>query len=188
MVGSSRKQHLGRAHQAGGQVEPATHPTGVGAHECGGEVGEIELYQEVVGAGGRRGFRQAVQPTDRGEIEVRAHQPVDGRLLRRDADVFADRGGVAHDVETGDRSGPFGRLAQGGENADRGGLPCAVMSEQTEHRTRRNGQVEIAQGPEVAESFTEAGGGDPADAVPRLVIRERGSGSCVHDMNLAVDR
>ena len=59
------EQHLGAAHQAGGDVEPAAHATRVGLHQRGREVGEVELLEQFVAALACRGLRHATQPTDR---------------------------------------------------------------------------------------------------------------------------
>ena len=48
--GLVEEQHLGAAHQAGSDVETATHAAGVGLHQRRREVGEIELLEQLVAA------------------------------------------------------------------------------------------------------------------------------------------
>ena len=157
------EQHLGRRDEAGGEVEPAAHAAGERLHELVGVVGEVEQLEQLVGAaGGPPRFGQVVQPTDHLEVEPGAHQPVDRGLLRGDADAPAHRGGVGDDVEAGDAwRAPSVGVRERGEDADRGGLAGAVVAEQAEHGARRHVEVEVAQGPEVAEALAEALGVHP---------------------------
>ena len=48
--GLVEEQHLRAAHQTGGNVEAATHATGIGLHQGRREVGEIELLEQLVAA------------------------------------------------------------------------------------------------------------------------------------------
>ena len=56
-------------------------------------------------------------------------------------------------------------LAQGGEDADGGGLAGAVVAEQPEHGAGRDVEVEVAEGPQVVEPLAEALGPDTVVAV-----------------------
>ena len=67
------------------------------------------------------------------------------------------------DVESGHgRPSPSVGRRQRGEDADGGGLAGAVVAEQAEHRAGSDVEVEVAQGPQVAEALAEAGGDDAA--------------------------
>ena len=77
-----------------------------------------------------------------------------------DADAFAHRGGLVDDVEPGDGGAALGRLAERGEDADRGGLAGAVVAEQAEDGAGRDVEVEVAQRPQVAEPLAQPGRGD----------------------------
>ena len=170
VVGSSRNSTCGHGHEAGGEVEAAAHAAGERLHQLVGGVGEVEALEQLVGpARRRRRLEQVVEPPDHHEVLPRAEQPVDGGLLRGDADARgAPAAGSADDVEAGDRAPmPVGGRRQRGEDADGGGLAGAVVAEQAEHGARGDVEIEVAQRPEVAEALAEAAGPDAAPSAAR---------------------
>ena len=86
------EQHGRDDDEAGGEVEAAAHPARVRAGPLVGRVEEVELGEQLVGAG------LGVAPTEPGDASDHAHvlasreQLVDGGLLTGDADRAPDRG------------------------------------------------------------------------------------------------
>ncbi len=84
------EQDVGTTHQTGGDIEPPTHAAGVRLHQRSREVGEIELFEQLVSLAGAP--RTCDMPWSRPivcEVEPAAHQAVDGGLLRRNSDSVA---------------------------------------------------------------------------------------------------
>jgi hypothetical protein len=69
-----------------------------------------------------------------------------------------------HDVHARHRGRALRRLGKGSEDTYGGCLAGAVVAEEAEHCAGRNVEVEVAQGPEVAEALAEAAGDDTAVA------------------------
>ena len=110
--GLVEEEHRGRDDEARGEVEAAAHASRERLHEAVGRVGQVERFEQVVGAWLRRLRRQVVEPADHHEVLPRAQEPVDGRLLRGDADARPHRVGVVHDVVAGDGRAPGGGRGQ----------------------------------------------------------------------------
>ena len=160
------EQHLGAADEAGGEVEPAAHAAGEGLHQPVGGVGEVEPLEQLVGALARRRLRQVVQPADHHEVEPGAHQAVDGGLLGGDADAARAprRRGRRR------RSRRRWRCPRSaGDSVVRMRmavvLPAPLWPSRPSTVPGRDVEVEVAQGPQVAEALAEAGGGDAATRV-----------------------
>ena len=93
----------------------------------------------------RRGASHVVELADHLEVLEAGQVLVDRRVLAGQADLGAQRRGVAHDVEPGDaRAAPVG-LSSVARILHRGGLARAVGAEQAEHAARRRGEVHAAQ-------------------------------------------
>ena len=92
--GLVEEEHLGRGHDAGGQVEAPAHAAGEGLDQAVGGVGEVEALEQLVGPAAGDGPGQVVEPTDHLEVGPAAQQPVDGGLLGGDADAPADGGRI----------------------------------------------------------------------------------------------
>ena len=153
------EQHLGRGHEAGGEVEPAAHAAREGLDQAVGGVGRGRAARAArrPGGGPRPSGRWCRRPTI-SRLSRALMQPVDGGLLGGDADAAADGGGLVDDVEAGHRGPALGRCGQRGEDADGRGLAGAVVAEQAEHGAGRDLEVEVAQRPQVAEALAEAVG------------------------------
>src|SRR5262249_32571353 len=154
--GLVEKQHFRAAHEAGRQIEAATHPTGVGLHEAIARFDEIEPFQQLLGTPAGLALGQVVEAPDHLEVEASVEQAVDGGLLAGDADATTHGGRRGRDVEAGHRGPTFGGLRQRGEDTDRRRLAGAVVAEQAEHGPRPHLEVQVAQGPQVAEALAEA--------------------------------
>ena len=96
------------------------------------------------------------------ELEVLAagQVAVDGRVLAGEADVVADGIGVARDVDAEHLGVTAGRVRARREDADGRGLAGTVRAEQTEDRSRRDLEVDAAEGLDVAEALLEPDGAD----------------------------
>ena len=81
----------------------------------------------------------------------------------------------------------LGGLAERGEDADGGGLAGAVVAEQAEDGAGGDVEVEVPQGPQVAEALAEALGVDAAEPLCHrgcslFVLRTRQGSSTLYDM------
>ena len=81
-----------RGDQAGGEVEPAAHAAAVVADQPVAGVLELQLREQLGGAGAGDLARQVVEAADHLQVGGAAHQAVDGRRLAGQADPFADLG------------------------------------------------------------------------------------------------
>ena len=158
VVGSSRNSTCGVGDEARREVEAAAHAARERLHEAVGLVGEAEQLEQLVGPAARPPLGQVVQTTDDLEVEPGAHQAVDRRLLRRDADALAHRGGSLATSNPATRGRPSVGVGHGGEDADRRGLAGAVVAQQTEDRARWHVEVEVTERPEVTEALARCRG------------------------------
>ena len=143
-------------HQRGGEVEPATHATGVrldAAVECVADVDErAELDEPLVDllAG------QAVELTLQAEQFLARLLGVEGDVLQRDADAQAYLLGSVDDVVARHGRLATGRGEQGAQHLHGGRLARSVGAEQAVDLTPVDGEVEAVDGPHVTERPGEA--------------------------------
>ena len=86
-----------------------------------------------------------VEAPDHHEVLAAGQVLVDRRVLAGQADLRAQRGRVAHDVEAGHAALPAVGRQQRGQDADGGRLAGAVGAEQPEHGARGDVEVDAAQ-------------------------------------------
>ena len=141
VVGSSRNSTGGRDDERGGEVEPPPHAARVGLRGALRGVGEVEALEQLVGARARLGAAEVVELADHLEVLEAGQVLVDRGVLAGEADLRAQRVGVAHDVEARDPRAARVGLEQRGQDPHRGGLAGAVGTEQAEDgagRARRS--------------------------------------------------
>ena len=155
------EEHLGAGDERRREVEAPAHAAREGLHELGGLGAQVHQLEQLVGALAGLTLGEAVEPADHLEVEAGAEQAVDGRLLCGDADTPAHRGRVVDDVEAGDGRPALGRRRDGREDAQGRRLAGAVVAEQTEDRAPGHLEIEVPQGPEVAEALAEPLGVHP---------------------------
>ena len=131
------EQHRRGQDQAGRQVEPPPHAAGVLldrlARRCrrGRTAPAARRPARAAPAG-----PQVVEPAEHHQVLPAAEDLVDGRVLADQPDAGADLGGLAGDVEAGDRGPAAVGAQQGGEDPHGGGLAGAVRAEQAAHGAR----------------------------------------------------
>jgi hypothetical protein len=102
-----------------------------------------------------------MESTDHLEVVARREKAVDGCLLGRDSDVRPDASGLSDDIEARDPGRALAGGCQRGQQPNGRGLAGAVMAEQSEYRSGRNGEVEIAERPKIAVALAEPERLDP---------------------------
>ena len=159
VVGSSRNRTVGPRHQAGGEVEPPAHAAGERLHQVARLRRPGRAARAARRPGGRRraGGRSWSRPTiTRLALAVSSPSTVAcwaATPMRR-----RTRSGSATTSRPATAAVPVGGRGQRGEDADGRGLAGAVVAEQAEHGAGGDVEVEVAQGPEVAEALAEAAG------------------------------
>ena len=93
------EQHRRLRHQRGGEVEPAAHAAGVGAHDARAGLDQVEALEQLVGARARARPAQVVEAAHHLEVLLAGEVLVDRGVLAGQPDVRAQLRGVAHDVE-----------------------------------------------------------------------------------------
>ena len=141
-----QEQHRRAEHERGREVEPAAHAARVRLHGPPGGLGEVEPLEQLARPVARRGTWHVVQAADHLEVLEAGQVLVDGRVLAGEADLGAQRRGVAHDVEPRDPRGAAVRLQQRGQDPHRGGLAGSVGAEQSQHAARTCREVHAAEG------------------------------------------
>ena len=91
--GLVEEQHAGLVHQPHGDVQPPLHPTGVGAHNAVGGVGDPEPLEQLAGAPAQRRAVEAVQRALQLEILAAGRLRVAAVLLADDPDGRRTRAG-----------------------------------------------------------------------------------------------
>jgi len=86
-----------------------------------------------------------VQLADHRQVLAAGEQPVDGRVLGRQADAAPDRDRVRADVGAGDACGAGVGRRERGEHPYGGRLARAVGAQQTADRAARDVEVHAAQ-------------------------------------------
>ena len=165
VVGSSRNRHLGLAHQAGREVQPAAHAAGEGPHEAVADVGEAELLEQLLRAlrarapaAGGRGARPSRGWRARSAARRRSHTGPRGRCApapARGAPTTSTPATLARPV-VGIASVVRMRIAVV--------LPAPLWPEQPEHGAPRDVQVRPRGAPTARRSACR----DPRRARRRL--------------------
>ncbi len=154
------QEQLGRADQAGAEVEPAAHAARVVADEPAAVVGQAELLEHGVGLGPGGPPGMAEQPPDEGEVLPPGQRGLDRGVLAGEADDAAHRDRLLDHVVAGHPDDAGVGPDEGGDGADEGGLARAVGPEQGDELAGLDGQVEAVEGLDGAEALGQAAGVD----------------------------
>jgi hypothetical protein len=120
------RHHRGRGQQAGGDIKPAPHAPGVGAHLAPGRAGQLKLAGQFHGPAAGLAAGEPVEPADHDQVLLAGQERVHRRVLAGQADQPPHRRRVLRDVEPGHpRPAPVG-LEQGGQDPHDGRLADAV--------------------------------------------------------------
>ena len=124
--------------QARGEVEPAAHAAGVGAHQPVGGVGRGRAARAARRRARRASrARQVVEPADQLEVRARGEQAVDrGALAGERRCARAPRPARRPTSKPATSARPAVGGGERGEDADGGRLAGAVVAEQAEHACR----------------------------------------------------
>lgn len=152
--GLVQEQHLGAADETGGEVEAAPHPAGVRGRRPVGRLGQPEAVQELAGPLGRPAH--PVQPGEQPEVLAAGEVTVDRGVLAGDADAAADGGRIAEQVVPGDPGRAGVRAQQRGQQPYGRRLARAIGAEEAADSALRDGQIESAQGVDLAEPLLQA--------------------------------
>ena len=102
VVGSSRKSTGGRPTRLRCQVKAPAHPTRVALCQPATSIGQVELFEQLLGTQAGCAPPHAGQLPDHHEVLEPGEQPVQGHVLSRYADALANLSRLAADVATGD--------------------------------------------------------------------------------------
>ena len=123
-------------------------------------VGEVHEFEELGGARGCGRGVEAVHAADEAEILGGGEAAEESEAFRDDADLALDFDGVSGGVEAEDLNAAGGGSEQAGEHLDGGGFACAVGAEEAEELAGGDGEIDVLNGGEFAETAGEIGGGD----------------------------
>ncbi len=155
-----QEKHLGRADDAGGEVEPAPHAAGVGAHPPVPGIHELERVEQLARPAARVPPPEARQPGDQGQVLVAGSEVVERRELAGQADAAAHLVALADDVEPGDAGVPFVGDDQCRQHPHGRRLSRAVGPEEGEDAACRDSQIDPVDHSPAAVSLGETGGLD----------------------------
>jgi hypothetical protein len=144
------EDHRRAPDQARGQVEPAAHPAGVGAHPAPPRGREAELLEQLRGAPARRGPGQPGQRAHHPQVLLAGLRLVQRGELPGQADAAAYQGPVADDVEPRHPGLPAVWPGQRGQDPHGGRLARPVRPEQREHAAARDAEAEPVEHAHVA--------------------------------------
>jgi hypothetical protein len=139
-----------------GEGELFLHAVGEVGDELAGFGGEAHEVEELGGASGGGGGVEAVHATDEAEVFGCGEATEEGEAFGDDTDLSFDLDGVGDGVEAKDLDGPGGGCEEASEHLDGGGFASAVRAEEAEELAGGNGEVDVLDGGEVAETAGEA--------------------------------
>ncbi len=174
--GFVEEDQLGGDHDAGRDVDPPPHATGIGLHLPSASFGQTERVEQLGRPRLGRRPRVAPQPGEQHEV-VHARQVfVDRCELAGHAHSAAHRVGLGDDVVTEHPCAAVGRPQQRRQHADGGGLAGAVGSKYAVDEARRNPQVQTVHRPRVPKCLTRplASIARPVPACMLLLLAEKG--------------
>ncbi len=154
------QQQPGRADEARPEVEPPSHPAGIGPDLAVGGLHQIHLLEDPRGRGHRLGAALAVQAGHHDEVLPAGHHLLDGGGLAGETDHAADGHRVASDVMAVDGERAAVGRDEGGHHADERGLPRAVGPEDGHRLAGRQGEGQVGEGQDLPELLGEAIGLD----------------------------
>ena len=132
------------------EIEPAAHAARVGLHDPVGRIGQVELVEQLVGAGpGLRG-RQLVQSPEQPQVLAAGEVLIDCRVLTGQADEPADLVGLANHVESGNGGASGIGLEERGQDPDGRGLARAVRAKEPEDGPLGDLEIDTVEGVNLA--------------------------------------
>ncbi len=162
-----QEDHRRAADQAGGDVEAAAHPAGVGAHAAPRGRGQVELPDQLGRALPGLGPGQPGQPAHHPQVLLAGLHLVQRGELPGEADPAADLGPVAAHVEARHPGPPGVRLGERGQDAHGRGLARSVRPEQGEHAAALDLQVDAGE-----HGHGAVGLGQPAGLDGQVVVHQ----------------
>jgi len=144
----------------GGECEFLLHAVGEVCDEFLCFVGEGHELEEFGGAGGGGGGVETVHAADEAKVFGCGETAEEGEAFGNDSDLAFDFDGVGGRVKAEDLNAAGGGGEESGEHFDGGGFAGAVGAEEAEELTRRDGEVDVLNGGEIAKTSGEVGGGD----------------------------
>jgi hypothetical protein len=163
--GLVEEEDFGAVNDGSGESEFFLHAVGEVGDEFFCFAGERHELEELGGAGGGSGGVEAVHAADEGEVFGCGETAEEGEAFGDDTDLALDFDGVGSGVEAENLDAAGGWRKQAGEHLDGGGFAGAVGAEEAEELAGGDGEVDILDGGEVAETAGEIGGGDRGDHV-----------------------
>ena len=133
------------ADQRGAEVEPAPHPTRVGAHPALGGVGEPERVDQRGAAGATVVIAEPVEAADQLEVLAPCQQLVDRRVLTGEPEVAACLRRLPGHVRSAHGDVAVVGVEEGGDDVDECRLAGAVRTEQTDDLPGADVEVDAAQ-------------------------------------------
>src|SRR4029079_8712529 len=163
------EQHPRGVQQPTRDLEAPGHPAREGGDAARAPIPQLHHLEDVLEALLGRVARHAVQLRVEPEVLLRREVLVERRVLEDQADVPADVGRAAHDVEPGDRRAAAGRPEQRAQDVDGGRLAGAVRPEEPERLSGSDLERHAVDGEEVIERLTEVVDDDRGGAAHRPI-------------------
>jgi hypothetical protein len=154
--GLIEQQQAGRSHQAGSEVQAASHATGVGTDQPVGVARQAELLEHPGGCRPSLLAAESEQPADHLQILPAGHGLLDGRVLTGQTDRPPHPGGLTGGVESGHPQRAAIGTDQGGDGSDEGRLSGAVRPEQGGYPSGLGHQIHSGQRRHLSKPFGEA--------------------------------
>ena len=158
----------GLRQQARAQVEPPSHPPGVGPGRAVGCICQIEVAEQPIGAFGRLLPGEVEESPEHLEVLAPGQQLVDGSELAGQGDLLANCGRLLGDVLAEDLGSARIRRDERGKDPDEGGLARAVRAEQPEDGSFRNLEIDSRQRLGFAEALRDPLDPDRRTGAPQL--------------------
>ena len=150
--GLVEEQHLRLVHERRRQIEPALHPAGVALDQPVGRVLELHQLEQLLRALEAPRAGEAEQPPLQNEQLAPALARIEPGLLERDPDAATHRIGLAGHVHTRHLRGARGDRQQRREHAHGRRLARAVRSQEAEHLSGLDPQVDASNRLDVSRS------------------------------------
>jgi hypothetical protein len=147
------EDHPWRTHERHGEVQPATHATGVGRRRATSRVDEIEALQQLGDPIACRGAVEVVEVGHQPQVLLTGEHVVDRRELAGDADRGPHAVRIVAHVAA--RHSHLARVGwdQGGQDPHDRRLARPVGPEQREDRALGHGEIDPAEHDDLAEGL-----------------------------------
>ena len=149
------EEHLGVVQQPAGDLQPALHAAGEGAHERMAPVGQPDDVEHVLDALLADAARDVVEHGVELQVLIGREPVVERGVLEDHADRLPHAGRLGGDVVAGQLGPAAGRPEQGREHVDGRALAGAVRAEEAEDLALVDLEIDGIDGPEGAEVLAE---------------------------------